>query len=342
MKKSAYADAAACAGAVIGAGFASGREITVFFARYGSHAIWLCMMSAVLMAALMLLCMNVAGQKADDATKPSFLGQNSFCGIVSFLLLEITAGAMISAAGHLVSLLWGNRLAYPSGALGTLTAAWVIGRRDLKILSWVSAILTLMLLTALMVCLAQPVEPSLVLTEPADIPTLVKAAFWAAGYAGMNVTLAAGVACQCGNQKGNGQTAFVFGLLMMVLLMVSSSVYTARPEWFDAEFPLVAMLMQKGRSGYLFSILILYLSVLTTLVSVVYSMRSAAEATNSSGLLRLLLVFVIPVLLSRFGFSGIVERFYAPAGLLCLAIIFLPLWLRQRETHKAFFLDNSR
>ena len=342
MKKSAYADAAACAGAVIGAGFASGKEVTVFFARYGSHAIWLSMLSAVLMAALMLLCMNVARQKADDANKGSLLGQTPVCGIVTFLLLEITAGAMISAAGHLVSLLWGNRLAYPSGALGTLTAAWLMGRRDMKILSWASAILTLMLLTALMNGLVQPLEPSMVLAKPTGIPTLLKATFWAAGYAGMNMTLASGVACRCGSQKGNGQTAVVFGLLMMVLLMLSSIVYMARPEWFDAEFPLVAMLMQKGRSGYLFSILILYLSVLTTLVSVVYSMRSEAEATNCSGLLRLLLVFVMPVLLSRFGFSGIVERFYAPAGLLCLAIIFLPLWLRQRETHKAFFLDNSR
>mgnify|MGYP003440824480 CR=1 FL=1 len=50
----------------------------------------------------------------------------------------------------------------------------------------------------------------------------------------------------------------------------------------------------------------------------------------------MLLVFVLPAALSRFGFSGIVERFYAPAGLLCLLIVFLPLCFRRRSGGQVF------
>ena len=39
--------ALACVGAVIGAGFASGREVVSFFSRYGVHGWWLIGLSAV-------------------------------------------------------------------------------------------------------------------------------------------------------------------------------------------------------------------------------------------------------------------------------------------------------
>ena len=337
MKKTAYTDAAACTGAVIGAGFASGKEIMAFFACYGIHAVWLSVLTSVLMAALMLLCMNSASANTHGENWLSLFDAEPLPGAAAFLLQAITAGAMIAAAGHLISLLWASKLAYPAGALGTMTAAWFMGRRHLKILSWASAVLMLMLLLALMICLAQPVRSSGSLAGRPDASALLKAAFRAAGYAGMNMTLAAGVVCRCGSEKGNGYTAFVFGFLMMMLLLLSSMLYAGRPEWLQAEFPLVALLTQKGRKGYLFSVLLLYLSVLTTLVSVVYAMRTAAEAKTRSRLSRLLLVFVLPAALSRFGFAGIVERFYAPAGLVCLAIVFLPLCLKRHGKGKGFF-----
>ena len=53
VKNSGAAGLAACLGAIIGAGFASGREVVAFFTRYGVHARWLFPLSA---AALALLC----------------------------------------------------------------------------------------------------------------------------------------------------------------------------------------------------------------------------------------------------------------------------------------------
>ena len=40
-KNGGAAGMAACLGAIVGAGFASGREVVAFFTRYGVHARWL-------------------------------------------------------------------------------------------------------------------------------------------------------------------------------------------------------------------------------------------------------------------------------------------------------------
>ena len=45
-KRGGVAGLAACLGAIVGAGFASGREVIAFFTRYGAHARWLIALSA--------------------------------------------------------------------------------------------------------------------------------------------------------------------------------------------------------------------------------------------------------------------------------------------------------
>lgn len=49
-----------------GAGFASGREVVAFFTRYGVHARWLIPLSAMTLALLCALCMDVARRRGTD------------------------------------------------------------------------------------------------------------------------------------------------------------------------------------------------------------------------------------------------------------------------------------
>ena len=123
----------ACVGAVIGAGFVSGREIYSFFTRYGAASWGLILLAAATMVFLCALCMRRAqqenagcwcGLKCFSDTKLGALAR----GCVAMLML-VTGGAMVSAAGHLVQLLWPSEWAYPLGAAGTLILAWMLGFR---------------------------------------------------------------------------------------------------------------------------------------------------------------------------------------------------------------------
>ena len=117
-----------CAGAVIGAGFASGREVVAFFTRYGVHAWWLIMLSALTMTGLCVLCMHAACENGLDWTNSVPGGR--LAQICPLMLMQITAGAMVSAAGHMVALLWSHPQAYMLGALGTLLMAWRMGHGE--------------------------------------------------------------------------------------------------------------------------------------------------------------------------------------------------------------------
>ena len=121
-----------------------------------------------------------------------------------------------------------------------------------------------------------------------------------------------------------------FGAFMALMMAVSHRLYASHPEWSQEAFPIVRALSGLGRKGFLLSAALVYLSVFTSLTAVMYALRCAAQEQTDSPLLRLGLLFGLPLAVSVVGFAGIVDRFYAPAGLLCLLAVFLPLWQQSR------------
>ena len=156
VKTSSFWNAVACAGAVIGAGFASGRETIVFFTRYGEHAYWLIILAVAIMTGLCVLCMKATQLAKNSADWSRVLGQHFLAKGICVLLMMMTAGGMISAAGHMAALLWNSKQAYAVGALGTLLMAWLFGFRSMRPLSLFSTLLTAYLLVALSVGYMQP------------------------------------------------------------------------------------------------------------------------------------------------------------------------------------------
>lgn len=144
-KNGGAAGMAACLGAIVGAGFASGREVVAFFTRYGVHARWLIPLSAMTLALLCALCMDVARRRGTDRWWDLYEGMPPWVRIgarlCAAMMLAVTGGAMISASGWLAMLLWASEWAYPIGAVGTLLTAWMVGRRGLRALGWISGLL---------------------------------------------------------------------------------------------------------------------------------------------------------------------------------------------------------
>ena len=322
-----------CVGAVIGAGFASGREIIVFFTQYGTHGIWLIVLSAMVMAGLCFLCMRAAGNAA-DLQWCNLMRKQPVLQWSMLALLVITAGAMISAAGHMIALLWHHDRAYAVGAVGTLLAAWWMGFGSLKPLGLLGAVLTMALLCALMAALLH--EPKQIIPLSGNVENqvaFIDAVLRATGYAGMNMALANGVVWRCAKETRHaGRVAGMFGWLIGVLLMLGHCVYQRFPEVHTSEFPIIALLSAYGRSSYLFSIALLYLSIITTLTSVLYALRTAVEGYTEHWGVQVMLCLGLPLAISCIGFAGIIDRFYAPAGWLCLLIVFLPMFIAQNKT----------
>lgn len=320
MKNGQWIRIMTCVGAVVGAGFASGREIVSFFTQYGAASWGMILLSAGLMTGLCWLTLERSAQKGGAPWHALFTGAPA--RLCSLLLMVVTAGAMISASGQLAALLWPHEWAYSIGAVGTLVAAWKTG--SLKRLGLLSSLSTAALMLALVGCLLfLPAEQGAALTNSAGNGWLR-----AAAYAGMNMTLAVGVICGCTqtSRRQNAGMVLGFGAAMLLLLCSANALYLRQPLLQDAALPIVGLLCRLGRGGFFGSTLLLYLAVFTTLASVLFALRAAMR----SGLI----AFALPLMLSCLGFEGIVGRVYAPVGLICLLAVFAPLLcgkLRQRK-----------
>ena len=341
VKNGGAAGLAACLGAIIGAGFASGREVVAFFTHYGVHARWLIPLSAAALALLCALCMNAARRRGTDRWWDLYDGMPSWVRIgarlCAAMMLAVTGGAMISASGWLVMLMWPSEWAYPIGAVGTLLTAWRVGRRSLGALGWISGLLTTLLVSALLAARLGLGESSAALLAWEPEP-LFRAAMRAVAYAAMNLALAIGVVCRCAQGTARRTVLLCAGLgaAVAALLLLSDGVYRRHPELLTEAFPIVRLLAQFGRTGFLVSAGLMYLAVFTSLAAVLCALDGADRECGPY--LRAVLTLGPPLAVSLVGFEGIVDGLYAPAGLVCLVLVFAPLlWARRKLP-----LDNPR
>lgn len=346
MKKGYLAGVTACVGAVVGAGFASGREIISFFTSTGRWAVPLIALSAASMAGLCLLCLRAAGSGNGERWTALYDRCPRACSaaaqVCTAVALVVTGGAMVAAAGHMVMLVLPWRYAYGVGAVGTLVAAWGVSARGTKPLAWAGGLLTAFFVAVMALLVVRDAAlPVVQLQPPKSLPV---AAANAVGYAAMNMTLALGVACRCaGRQRSDAAFAAAFGAAVFALLWLGHRLYASHPELTDEVFPVVRLLARFGRSGFVVSVLLLYMAVFSTLAAVMYALRGMVETYVASPNAAMLTTLAMPMALSCVGFGDIVDRLYAPAGLICLFTVFIPpayccFWQKNVQ----IYLDNRR
>ena len=319
-----------CAGAVIGAGFASGREIVSFFTRYGGDSWWIILLACAMMTGLCWLCMRRAvSSGAQNGWHRMLDGNGTGARICMTVLLSLSGGAMTAAAGELAALSWRSEWAYSLGASGTLLAAWALGQTGRRLLTWVSGALTALLACAMLMAMRYAPEPGGVLLERvADTHALMQGAARAAGYAAMNMALAISAVCRSAGERPH-VPSLAFGGMTAVLLYMGNALYLRHPEWLDEPFPIVQALRCFGTGGFRVSILLLWLAVLTSLTAVLRALDGAAEGVVHHPAWRAALVWCAVLAAARMGFAGIVNRLYAPAGALCLLLVFAPMLLSE-------------
>lgn len=338
MKRS-FSDVMACVGAMIGAGFASGREIVTFFTRYGLNSWWLMLLSVAVMTLLCMLCMRAAVRYSGTECWCAMLEKKKIGAKTCMaLLLTMVGGAMISAAGQMVMFLWPSEWAYSLGVVVTLLLAWGAGFGQTRIFGWIgSGLICLFLVSVLWVLRCIPAETGIVLQRSLSITALLSAAVRATGYAAMNMALSIGMVCRCAGastRETRGKSV-LFGMMMAALLCISNTLYMQHPSLLDAPFPIVPLLATFGRRGFVASVGLLYLSIFTTLIAVLYALRCMVKAYVRNRCLQSILTMGLPLGLSAVGFAGIVDAWYAPAGIICMLLVFLPLAGNVREARNA-------
>jgi len=313
-------------GGVIGAGFASGREIVHFFARHGSCA-WIAagMAAAVLSALVMRLPAQMQRMQCASlgALCRARFGDRlgTLCGALFFLLSAFTGGAMLAACAELAALSVNIHHAYAFGLVVSLLLGAFCAMRGLQGLALPGALLCALLPFLLLALVRLPAGETGRMTHV--LPHI--ACLDGVLYGALNAAMLAGMLPLLITQDSRRRRrcvclfALLFGALLALGVLVCRKHLGAV---FHQPLPFVFLSRALGRRGYLLIAACLYAAALSTLCTMLCSM-SLMAARISQPLLRMALCCGLCLPPALLGFGRIVQSAYPVLGLLCAALLFL-------------------
>lgn len=320
--------------AIIGAGFASGREIMHFFSGYGVFSWVLIAVSTIVLTGLIVCVMRQESILSFlPRGKMAWIGEGIFLG-----LLACTSGGMTAAAGELAALILPVHHARGIGLIVTLTGCLFISRRPLGLLEKMGRLLLPLIVLAFLLCLRQKNDMQ-VMTRVTFLQG-IRGFFQAISYAGFNVALAAEVLCEAGercNHRGICRGAAWAGGSICALLMLGNAALLPWAEALsDEPLPIVVMLREYGKTGYYLAAVSLYLAVVTTLIAVLRSLSVLIQ--KHCPRYGEWIAWFFTGIIAHMGFDRIVETAYPALGFLCVFLFAFSCKRKRKET-RSFRLD---
>ena len=315
--------ALALLGGVIGAGFASGREILRFFAIYGRAAPVAIVCACALM--LMLIRRLPALMQAHNAHSLKALCQirlgrrfGFLCSALLMLLFAVTGGAMLAACAELGALMLPIRHAYGLSMAASLLIAAQLALCGLAGLTLPGALLCLLLPALLCLLLRLPAgEACFLPIASADLP--IRAMLSGAAYAALSAAQICGLLPLMirQNARTRFRAAAWFMLLFGALLALGTAVCQRHlPAIHHQAMPFVWLSRTLGKAGYHLVALCLYAAALSTLCAMLRALMQDTPDKKHA-----LIAGVICLILAAQGFDSLIARGYPLLGALCAGLL---------------------
>jgi uncharacterized membrane protein YkvI len=331
-------------GTVVGAGFASGREIYQFFVRFGNLG-YIAMIATTLMFAwfgfqMMNLGRILSAKSYRDVN--AYLFGRWFSHIVDTLSLLMLFGvtvAMLAGAGELFK----ERLHvhFMFGVLVTVVIAFFTLMRGISgILESNTVIVPVMLCFVIYAFLHTLTHKGLVPvihagSELAHAGSPLSMLVSAVIYSALNIGLSASVLIPLGAQIRDeqvlkqGAVAGALGLGCM-LVFVAFTLFAYAPDVLSFEVPMGFVASKLGTFIQWAFVFVLWGEIFSTLVGNVYGLSSQMTGRSQS-LMTLYTgsLLFIAVLCSQIGFSNLVAYGYTIFGWVSLLMLFALCWPRK-------------
>ncbi|MBR3796472.1 MAG: hypothetical protein IKK34_10705 [Clostridia bacterium] len=305
---------------VVGAGFASGREILCFFARHGAGA-GAAVVCALLSLSLLFLRLPAQLERMDCPSLSSLCRHRfgarlgALCALLFSLLFAITGGAMLAACAELSALVLNVRHAYGIGMVFSLLLGALLASRGLYALALPGAALCLLLPALLLRLLAQPMGEACFL--PAMSPDMpVRAVCDGAIYGALNAAQLAGTLplLRALGPPARRRAVLLFSALFGALLLLGVAVCRRHfAAIVHQPLPFVYLSRRLGPGGYLLVAACLYAAALSTFCAMLAGLR----------MLPLPLAALCCLLFAALGFGDLIASAYPVLGALCSGLLLL-------------------
>lgn len=322
--------AAVFIGTIVGAGLASGQEITQFFSTYGYMSfigiIICCFIYIILGRIIINLSIKYNLKSYSDLiflVNPSFIGKA--IDIIMGLFLISSAAIILAGSGALLHEFFG--MSPLVGIFIMVSISLYVLLMDTKglieINSFIVPSLSIVIITIFILYILFNNNVNLIYIK--NIPAFKKA--WlpsAIVYGGFNIFCCSGVLIPLSLEIKNKKTLFL-GLtvgsigLTILSLIINLLLILNIPYIFRYEIPLLYISNRFGKFIQCLLLLIIWLEMFSTEVSDIYSVgKSLTEVIHLSYKKSVLLVMALALPVSQIGFVNLITFLYPAFGILSL------------------------
>lgn len=321
-------------GTIVGAGLASGKEITQFFTSFGVKSflgIILCGTFYIIMGSIISkISVNYNLNSYSDVMKiisPNLLGK--LTGVITTLYLISSASIIIAGSGALINQFFGIPKIAGSLIMIALASFFLIRGTDglIEVNSFIvpALITTITIITILyfLFCREMVTIDNIASFKPKREGILLSTIL----YAGYNILCSSGVLVPLSTQMKKSKTMIIgifFGAIGLTLLccMINLMLMINQPYIYEYEIPLLFVAQRFGPVIQALLLIIIWLEMFSTEVSDVYSISKTLEQTFNIKFERgIFLVLVIALPISQIGFTNLISTLYPLFGVLSLIFI---------------------
>ncbi|QQE76223.1 hypothetical protein KDJ56_10035 [Brevibacillus composti] len=318
-------------GTVVGAGFASGKEIVEFFVQYGSQGLVGILLATVLFCwggvRVMVLSYRIQADSYQDLSTYLF-GRpiGTVFHVILLLVLFGTTSVMLAATG---AVFWESFGLSPQiGILASMLLIFFVAQKGLRAIHSVNSLFVPLLIgfTALVFLIAKP------WLETGPLVEINKPFAWLSSplyYVALNVALTQAVLVPIGRHSDSEKPLVWGGILGgvgvgLLLLLSYSAMLVRMPSVGQAEMPMIALLQGLGAGIPLIYAVLVYSEIFSTLVANVFGLSE--QVKKATGLKRETIVagiLCIGYAISFVGFGPLLRLLYPLFGQLVMLFLLM-------------------
>lgn len=331
---STFQVAAVFIGTIVGAGLASGREITQFFTQFGYKSfigILICGLLYILVGSMIIKISLKNNLKSYNElitlVSPGFLGQVTDI-ITSFFLIS-GAAIILAASGALLHQYFG--VTRWIGIILMTIVTLIVLLRDTKGLIEINTVIV----PSLIIVLSCTFVLFLLLSKDSFSVSYIKSIPYNKGYwlfstilyAGFNILCCSGVLVPLSSEIKSAKVVIwgvIIGAISLTTLciMINLMLMFNVPYIFKYEIPLLYIANRFGNLLQMMLLIIIWLEMFSTAVSDVYSVgKTISHVFKISYKRAVLIIIAIAIPISQIGFANLIKVLYPAFGVISVVFI---------------------
>lgn len=296
-------------GTVIGSGFLSGKEIVVFFSRFGILSF-----PCIVFACLFFYLLFIYFLQYGDKFVQKFEKSKVFC-IFNLVIAIIISSAMFAGCDN---------------SLPSVEIKWIffiivifisilITRKGLSRLGKINFVLVPIMIGVLVFCIFSKInfEEKLFIANEYSIFSI----FYCILYVFFNISTSILLISKLGqtlSDKQKVRVGIISALALCILLLIANFLLLQNVHAFGQDMPLIFLF----EGGKLFVMrFVILLGCVTTLFSLVYTSSNCLRGLCKNDFFIILISVFLPFVISFWGFGNIVSFFYPLSSMLSLMLL---------------------